>query len=141
VAIILSKIANNVFVEWRAISNRIICVRLKSNHGFLTVMQCCSLINDDKVEEKIEFYEILNGVTSSIPKHGVLIIMGDMNAKVGEKRIGMECIMGRQGRGVRNDNGQHLVYFCMHKSLVIGGTIYSSIRIYIPEHGPHRMVE
>ena len=119
VAIILSKSASRSLVEWRAISDRIICVRLKSNHGYLTVIQCYSPINDDNDEEKDEFYEALNGVTTTIPKHDVLIVVGDMNAKVEEDNTGLEYVMGQQGKGVRNNNGERLVDFCMHNSLVI----------------------
>jgi hypothetical protein len=57
--------------------------------------------------------------------------MGYFNAKVGEDNIGMECIMGRQDRGVRNDNGERLVVSeC--KAVWLLEEQYSSIRIYIP---------
>ena len=130
VAIILRKSASRSLVEWRAISDRIICVRLKSNHGYLTVIQCYSPINDDNGEKKDEFYEALNGVTTSIPKHDVLIVMGDMNAKVGEDNTGLEYVMGQPGKGIRNNNGDRLVDFCMHNSLVIGGTVFKHKEIH-----------
>ena len=111
VAIILRKSASRSLVEWRAISDRIICVHLKSNHGYLTVIQCYSPINDDYDEKKDEFYEALNGITTSIPKHDVLIVMGDMSTKVGEDNTGLEYVMGQQGKGIRN-NGDRLVDLC-----------------------------
>ena len=125
-AIIMSKSAYKSLVEWRTFSDSITCVRLKSIHGYLTVSQCYSQINDDNDEEKDEFY-----VTTSIPKHDVLIIIGDMNAKVGEDNTGFEYVMEKKGKGVRNNNGERLVDLCMHNNLAIGWTLFKYIRKFI----------
>lgn len=90
VAVILSKTTSKSLVERGPSAINTI---LKSNHSYLTVMQCYSPINDDKEEEKDEFCEKLNGITVSNPKHDTLIVMGDMNAKVCEDNIGMKYLM------------------------------------------------
>ena len=56
--------------------------------------------------------------------------MGDMNAKVGEDNTGLEYVMGQQGKGIRNNNGDRLVDFCMYNSLVIGGTVFKHKEIH-----------
>ena len=44
-------------------------------------------------------------------KHDVLVITGDMNAKVGEDNRGYEEIMGRHGTGRLNNNGERLLRY------------------------------
>ena len=56
--------------------------------------------------------------------------MGDLNAEVGEDNEGCECIMGKHGIGVRNDNGERLVDFCSLNNLVITGTIFPHRKIH-----------
>lgn len=82
VAIILIKSVSKSLLEWRDINHRINYVRLKASYGCMSVIQCYAPTNNDKDEEKDEFYETLNGIKSRIPKHDVIVIMGDMNAKM-----------------------------------------------------------
>jgi hypothetical protein len=39
-------------------------------------------------------------------KRDIIIIMGDMNAKLGAENEGLEHIMGKHGLGIRNQNGE-----------------------------------
>ena len=64
------------------------------------------------------------------PTHDVLLILGDLNAKVGSINEGKEHIMGKQGCGVANDNGGRLINFCQENNLIIGGTIFQHKDIY-----------
>ena len=50
--------------------------------------------------------------------------MGDQNAQVGDNNEGAEKIMNKHGIGVRNDNGNRLVEFCLGNNLEIGGTLF-----------------
>ena len=50
--------------------------------------------------------------------------MGDMNAKVGQDNTGRELIMGKEGIGDINENGELFADFCCHNDLVIGGTTF-----------------
>ena len=53
-----------------------------------------------------------------------MIVMGDLNAKVGVGNSDVEYVVGRHGVGVRNDNGGRFVDFCSTHHLVIGGTTF-----------------
>ena len=45
--------------------------------------------------------------------------MADWNAKVGERQVGEEGVMGKEAlKCVRNDNGERSVEFCVTNSLV-----------------------
>ncbi|VDO87290.1 unnamed protein product [Schistosoma margrebowiei] len=56
--------------------------------------------------------------------------MGDFNAKVGTDNTGYEDIMGRQGLGERNENGERFANLCAFNKPVIGGTIFPHKRIH-----------
>ena len=49
--------------------------------------------------------------------------MGDMNAKIGSDNTDRERVMGSQGCGTINNNGERLVNFCLN-NCVIDGTIF-----------------
>ena len=52
------------------------------------------------------------------------IVLGDMNAKVGEDNSGREENMGKHGVGPMNENGELFADFCVLNNLVIGGSIF-----------------
>ncbi|RUS92092.1 hypothetical protein EGW08_000116 [Elysia chlorotica] len=73
-----------------------------------------------KEEEKEEFYEQLQATFNRAPRRDMKIVMGDINAKVGMENAGKELIMGKQGVGTRNENGELFVEFCSFNDLAIG---------------------
>lgn len=62
--------------------------------------------------------------TSGIPKHDVFFIRGDMNAKVGSDNSGVEDVMGKNGIGIRNNNTERLIDFCLKNNLTVGGSMF-----------------
>lgn len=46
--------------------------------------------------------------------------MGDFNAKIGSNNLGFEVIMGQQGLGKMNENGERFANLCAISNLVIG---------------------
>ena len=54
----------------------------------------------------------------------MLIVTGDMNAKVGNDNWAYERVMGKHGLGQRNDNGERLCDMCDMNELVITGTLF-----------------
>ena len=56
----------------------------------------------------------------TVPAHDMLLVIGDLNARVGNDNTGSESNMGTQGCGIINDNGQRLCELCKENKLVIG---------------------
>ena len=54
----------------------------------------------------------------------MLLVIGDLNAKVGGDNSSFERTMGIHGCGAMNENGEYLADFCSSNRLVIGGTIF-----------------
>ena len=62
-------------------------------------------------------------VVNGVHKHDILLVLGDLNVKVGEDNEGYENIIGSHGVGEINDKGERLVDFCGLNNLVVTGTI------------------
>ena len=75
--------------------------------------------------KKEAFYSLLQAEKERVPAHDVLIIMGDLNAKVGSDNVGRERTMGNQGCGTMNENGEKLCDFCGLSNVMIGGTLFA----------------
>lgn len=131
VALILRKGVEKALIEWKPISERLMRARFRGKHGKLTILQCYAPTNDAEEEVKEQFYSELLRETESIPTHDLLIIMGDLNAKVGARNEGFERAMGKHGCGTMNDNGERLANFCSENNMVIGGTLFPHKAIHM----------
>ena len=121
VAIILKKGADRSLLEWKPINSRLIKARLKGKQNNLTLIQCYAPTNDSEDDLKDNFYLRLQAEIEQVPMQDLIIIMGDLNAKVGADNSGSDRVMGRHGSGIINENGERLVEFCTTNNLVIGG--------------------
>ena len=62
--------------------------------------------------------------TTSCKRNDMIVVMGDLNAKVGNNNTNREELMGKFGVGVVNDNGEGLFDFCSANGFIITGTIF-----------------
>ena len=60
----------------------------------------------------------------------MIVVMGDLNAKVGNNNKNRGEVMGRFGVGIMNDNGERLCDFCSANGLVVAGTIFPHKEIH-----------
>ena len=124
VAIIMKKGLEKSMMSWKPISERMIKARFHSKHTNLTMIQCYAPTNESSKDEKEKFYEMLQKEVTEVPAHDMLIVAGDLNAKVGQINDGHERTMGKHGLGTRNENGEMFINFCGMNSLVIGGSLF-----------------
>ena len=88
-------------------------------------MQVYAPTNDADEEAKDVFYQQLQNVLDKIPKHDIVILMGDWNAKVGDKQDGEEGVVGHHGlHGERSENGERFVELCASNNMVITTTLF-----------------
>ena len=123
VALALDKESAKCLECWAPISDRIISARFYSRYIKTSIIQVYAPTNEAEVEAKDDCYDQLQKVIDSVPKHDILVLMGDWNAKVGERQVGEERVMGKEAlKCVRNDNGEQFVEFCATNNLVITTT-------------------
>ena len=87
--------------------------------------------NDSDKESKNDFYDQIQAVFYPIFQHDMILVIGDLNAKVGTENVNnIERVIGKHGCVTRNENGEQFVDFCMIRRRVIGGTIYPNKNIH-----------
>jgi len=72
----------------------------------LSIIQCYAPTNDSNDRDKEAFYEQLQATLENVHRRDLLLVMGDLKAKVGSDNMNFERVMGREGCGLQNDNGE-----------------------------------
>lgn len=133
VAIIIDKKLNHLISGYVTKSDRIIMVKLDTKPIKTNIIQVyaptCAAA-DEIVET---FYNQLQEVVDGISKRELVIIMGDMNAKVGRsnKEEHLREVIGKFGLGERNSRGDRLIEFAITNQLTIANTMF--------QHHPRRL--
>ena len=110
---------------WTAHGRRIVEARMQNRTGF-TTMVAVYAPTEEHPEEADEFYDELQKVVGKISKRDVLLLLGDFNARLGQKNDGYEQVMGKCALDEeRNTNGEKLLEFCQVNRLYIQGTRFS----------------
>lgn len=121
VALVLNQKAAHATEYFETISERLIILRLNAKPVPILIVQVYAPVEDEDDEIKDIFYEEVNSVIKRIKKHQeCLIVMGDLNAKVGSQRE--SNIVGPFGLGMRNSNGEKLIDFCREQNLCLTNT-------------------
>ena len=127
VALFCSKKAATALIEWEPIDERILVARFDATGGKMSIIMCYAPTEVSDDEAKDAFYRKMIDVFNAVPNHDTVMVIGDMNAKVGSGVAGVNSSnpsVGPHGMGRRNNNGMRLVNFCDEAGLVIGGTLF-----------------
>ena len=71
-------------------------------------------------DEREVFWELLNECLSGFSEIEKIIVLGDMNAKVGDHERG---VTGKYGVPGVNENGECLVGMCAERRMIIGNAM------------------
>jgi hypothetical protein len=86
---------------------------------------CVHAPTEEKDDDKDNFYEDLDQIYEECPKRAVKIIIGDLNAKVGQEEIYRPIIRKYTLRTLSNDNGIRFINFACSKNMVVASTMFS----------------
>ncbi|GAB1608631.1 hypothetical protein Ahia01_001147500 [Argonauta hians] len=106
----LSTQAQKALIGWEPVSPRLITAKFRTSHQRITlkIIVAYAPTNDSAEESKEDFYRELQNILGK----EMVILIGDMNAKVGKEKSGYALIMGQYGVGCRNENEQIFLDFC-----------------------------
>nr|VZI29233.1 unnamed protein product [Spirometra erinaceieuropaei] len=80
------------------------------------------MTNPDAVRD--QFYEDLHALVATMPKAGKLIVLGDINARVGTDHTAWRGVLGLHGLRGSNDNGLLLLRTCAEHRLILTNTFF-----------------
>lgn len=131
VALVLSPRAQAALRSTTIVSERLIMARFKSQHGYTTVMQVYAPTDAASQSEKQAFYTALQGAMSRVPRHDMLLVLGDFNARVGnDHRTHGGGVVGHHGLPGTTENGEMLLDFCALNRLVVTNTLFAHKRAH-----------
>ena len=68
------------------------------------VILCYAPTNESTYDDNEVFYDRLHALLVKSPRKDITILIGDLNAKVGEDNVSYEQVMGKYGYGQMNKN-------------------------------------
>ena len=87
--------AKEALTEWMPINKRIITARFYSKYKKLTVVKAYAPTNDAMDKENNELYNQLPDTVSDRNGNGIMVVKGDLNAKVGKNNTNREEVVGK----------------------------------------------
>ena len=78
--------------------------RLQGQLVNMSLVQCYASTNETDDTTKDSFYAQLQAELEKLPRHDMLVIMGDLDAKVGSDNWSYDRAMGKEGCGTMNEN-------------------------------------
>ena len=130
VVILLSERFGRYLKEWRCVDERILWIRLKVEGVWVSLVQVYAPTDDSSVASKDEFFLRLQKAVGRVARGDLLIVMGDMNARVGDDTGIWGEVLGRHGEEVCNENGRRLLQFSSEHNLWITNTWFPHKRIH-----------
>ena len=88
-----------------------LCIPLEKNR-YATLLSVYAPTLPSDSESKDSFYQALDEALRRIPKNDKILLLGDLNARVGQDSGIWKGVFGRHGIGQANSNGMRLLTLC-----------------------------
>lgn len=124
VAMILKKEATRALIGYDTVGPRILKARFRTSCGKATVIQVYAPTADSTDEEIDEFYTTLQETMQCTSTQDLTVLMGDLNAKVGDDWRTWKGALGKFGYGKENERGERLLNFCLNHNLTVMNTAF-----------------
>ena len=120
VGVLLDRLSSHNLLGFWAISDRVLLVKLKGQPMNFAIIQVYAPTAESTDEESDKFYEDLDKAKEQCKSGEVIMVIGDLNAKVGEGK--QDNIVGAYGLGTRNERGEKFVDWCRANDQIITNT-------------------
>ena len=127
--ILLKKMQNDV-IGFEPHNERLCKIRIKGKYNNITLINVYAPTEDHTEETKEEFYDNLEYLLDKTPKSDTIIILGDVNAQLGKKRLYKEVTGERNLHEETNRNCELLCDFAYTNNMVVMCTNFQHKRIH-----------
>jgi len=103
--IVKKEITKNV-MGFEPINERICKIRLKGKYHNITLINIHAPTEEKDDNVKEQFYAELQQVQEKVPKHDLLVILGDCNAKIGREKAYQKVTSKHRLHDTTNGNGE-----------------------------------
>jgi hypothetical protein len=120
---IVNKRIKHLVTDFKAKTPRICKIRVRGlffNYSLI----CVRAPMEEKDDEKDNFYEDLDQIYEC-PKRDVKIIIGDLNAKIGQEEMYRHIIGKYSLHILSNDKGIRLINFACSKDMMVASTLFN----------------
>ncbi|CAH2108374.1 unnamed protein product [Euphydryas editha] len=126
VALSVSDRVNKAVIGYNPVSDRIMTVKLNTKPCRMHLIVVYAPTSSSSEADIDTFYRLLEDTIKLVPNRDIMILLGDLNAKVGstENEDHLREIVGRYGLGERNERGEMWLQFCVENSLTITNTCF-----------------
>ena len=118
--LITDKIAKNI-LHIKSISNRILLVTINCNPK-ITILCTYAPTEEASTIDKDTFYNNLTDCIRDIPLHNFVVLMGDINARIGPSNTHIKTVGRYPYHKETNDNGSRLIGLCEANNMCIATT-------------------
>ena len=108
-----------------AVSDRISALKVNTRQGGILVISAYAPTLKADAETKDHFYNQLEDTIRQASSSERVILLGDMNARVGADYNSWPKCLGKFGVGKMNDNGQRLLELCCRNDLCVTNSYFS----------------
>jgi hypothetical protein len=121
-------------------NDRVIDTRLETERGHLTILAVYTPTEGrDELYEQV--YETLQNILHKVNKKDYIMLIRDMNARVGNNRV--TNTVGTKGEATLNSNGGTLIDFCTFAKLKVTNTFLSTkklINFLVKQEGTNQLL-
>ncbi len=111
-------------IEVVRVSPRIMKVKIVLGQKVLHLFSVYAPQSGRPLEEKEQFWGLLDDEIGKVPVRDMLMIGGDLNGHIGTDREGFEEVMGWHGYGERNAEGERILECCQGRGLQVINTMF-----------------
>jgi exonuclease III len=112
------------------VTERICSIKIKGTFHNTTIINIYVPTEDDSAEENEMFYEELQKQIDKISKYNMIIVIGDVNAKIGREQIYIPIIGKFSQHDTTSPNGEKLCSFAEGNNMVIASTYFKHKQIH-----------
>uniref|UniRef100_A0A8D8C8R8 Craniofacial development protein 2 n=1 Tax=Culex pipiens TaxID=7175 RepID=A0A8D8C8R8_CULPI len=127
--IVLGEMAKRV-IGWWPVNDRMCRLRIKGRFFNLSIINVHSPHMGSDADDKDAFYELLDREYRKCPKHDVKIVIGDLNAQVGQEEEFRPVIGRFSAHQQTNENGLRLIDFATSRNMAIRSTFFQHTSLY-----------